>query len=502
MQEVENHPEQEDKLYLIQKYMELKDKARDKIINSFIPSTPKAVPFAEQLKFFKDDSLTRLLRCGNRSGKTFSTMRDLAWKITRTHPYRKKWRMPYELSRKKEFWIAGPSYDFVDSTMWEMYLKNFIPDWYYTDDEGKEMITYTNMHHIDTITFRNGDTIECKSYSQSDLAVMGRAIDDLTIDEMPRSLKLLSELITRTLDRDGEVTMGFTPIVEDVEIKNYLDESPTVSKHSWSLVANPHYRDNPERLQRAMDEWANLPEQERNTRIKGDWYYERKGGRVFEGLKWEIIDDFRVPHEWRRARIVDPAAHVTGFTEWAEDPVNNKWICINAVEFKWKDKLATDKMLIEAMERYKPYKGFIYTLSLYDNAEAWFGSEGAKVGFTPCMLKNRVAAINELKRNISSGRLAVFRHAGKLLVDQTEDYHFKPDGTINKKNDHALDTAMYFSRQIPAKSQIPARQLTEKDYIKAQFFDNEAKKDKEPPPLKMNPRKASYVRKFIRRTSR
>lgn len=489
-----------DKESLIYEYMALKAKSRDRIISSFIPALPKAIPFAEQLKFFKDDALTRLLRCGNRSGKTFSTMRDLAWKITRTHPYRKKWREDYSQSKKKEFWIAGPSYDFVDSTMWEMYLRQFIPDWYYTDDDGKEMITYTNMHHIDTITFRNGDTIECKSYSQSDLAVMGRAIDDLTIDEMPRSLKLLSELITRTLDRDGEVTMGFTPIVEDIEIKNYLDSSPTVSKHSWSLIANPHYRDNPDRLQRAMDEWANLPEQERNTRIRGDWYFERKGGRVFEGLDWELIDDFAVPNEWRRARVVDPAAHVTGFTEWAENPHTNQWICINAVEFKWKEKLSTDRMLIEAMERYKPYPGFIYTLSLYDNAEAWFGSEGAKVGFVPCMLKNRVAAINELKKMVNSKKLVAFRNAAKLLVNQMSEYHFKPDGTINKKNDHALDTAMYFARQIPAKSQIPTKIMTEKDYIKAQYFDQEDKKAKEAESF--NTKRSVYFRKFIHRRMR
>ena len=495
---VEENIDDIDKDDLIQMYLELKSDAKDKILSSFIPSKPKAKPFAEQLKFFKDTALTRLLRCGNRSGKTFSTMRELAWKLTRTHPYRKKWRYDYNQSKKMEFWMAGPSYDFVDSTMWEMYLRNFIPDWYYTGDDGKEMITYTNMHHIDTITFRNGDTLECKSYSQSDLAIMGRAIDDLTIDEMPRSLKLLSELITRTLDRDGEVTMGFTPIIEDIEIKNYLEDSTTVSKHSWSLVANPHYRDNPERLQRAMDEWANLPEQERNTRIRGDWYFERKGGRVFEGLDWEVVEDFSVPHEWRRARVVDPAAHVTGFTEWAEDPKTHQWICINAVEFKWKEKLATDRMLIEAMERYKPYPGFIYTLSLYDNAEAWFGSEGSKVGFIPCMLKNRMAAINELKKMVNGKRLVAFKNAAKLLIMQTKEYHFKPDGTINKKNDHALDCAMYFSRQIPNKSQIPIKVMTEKDYLKAQHFDKMEKQDKEPPISK----KATLIRHYYRRTAR
>lgn len=489
-----------DKIDLIHLLLETKNRAKEKILKSFIPENPEAIPFAEQLKFFRDSALTRLLRCGNRSGKTFSTMRDLAWKITRTHPYRKKWReADYESSKGKVFWIVGPSYDFVDSTMWEMYLKKFIPDWFYTDDDGKEMITYTNQRHIDTIKFRNGDTLECKSYAQSDLAVMGRSIDDLTIDEMPRSLKLLSELITRTLDRDGEVTMGFTPIIEDEEIKDYLENSKHVSKHSWSLLANPHYRDNPERVKRALAEWEHLSEQERNTRLRGDWYFERKGGRVFEGLEWEVIQDFEVPHEWRRCRVTDPASHVTGHSEWAENPSTGQWICIKAIEYKWKGKLATDRMILEEIEKLKPYPGFIYTLSIYDNAEGWFGSEGAKKGYRPCMVKNRNQAIMEFKRAVSDGKVAVFRNGGALLIKQTNEYSFKGDGSIDKKKDHVLDTAMYFIREMPPKSQVPKRPLNEKDYLKAEFFAQQEKKAKEKP---SDNRRQVYLRRFVRKTAR
>ena len=493
--EIEISPEQRELIYLV---MDAKEKAKDRIIHSFIPDNPKAVPFPEQLKFFRDKAISRLIRAGNRSGKTFSTMRDLAWKITRTHPYRKKWKEDYKQSKPKVFWIVGPTYDFVDNTMWEMYLRNFIPDWYYTDDDGNEMITRTNQRHMDTVTFRNGDTIECKAYAQSDLAVMGRAIDDLTVDEMPRSLKLLSELMTRTFDRDGEVTMGFTPIVEDEDIKDYIESSTNVSKHSWSLLSNPHYRDNPERTARALAEWEHLPEPERNTRIRGDWYYERKGGRVFEGLEWDTIEDFAIPHEWRRCRVVDPASRITGYSEWAENPLSGQWICYVALEFNWKQNRATDTMILEEIIKLKPYPGFHYTLSLYDNAEAWFGSNGAKEGFIPCMLKNRAAAIMEMKRAVQTKRVAVFKRAGALLVKQTADYQFKADGTIEKKKDHVLDTAMYFIRQMPSKSQTPSRQLTEKDYLKAAFFEQKMKEASAPPPS----RRSVYVRRFIRRTSR
>ncbi len=496
---MDNELQDLDKLELAYMVLDAKAKAKDRILHSFIPAMPGAVPFAEQLKFFKDKAISRLIRAGNRSGKTFSTMRDLAWKITRSHPYRRKWNESYEHSRPKCFWIVGPTYDFVDSTMWDMYLKVFIPDWFYTDDNGNEMITRTNMRHIDTITFRNGDTIECKAYAQSDLAVMGRAIDDLTVDEMPRSLKLLSELITRCFDRDGEVTMGFTPIVEDEDIKDYIEASTNISKHSWSLLANPHYRDNPERLARALSEWEHLPEPERNTRVRGDWYYERKGGRVFEGLQWDVLEDFPIPHEWRRARVVDPASHVTGYSEWAENPNTNQWICYLALEFKWKDKRATDTMILEEIEKMKPYPGFVYTLSIYDNAEAWFGSNGAKYGFIPCMLKNRAMAIMEFKRAVQSKKVACFKRNAGLLLKQTDDYQFKPDGNIDKKKDHVLDTAMYFIRQIPPKSQIPIRQLTEKAYLKASFFDQDTKREQQKEPTS---RRNTYVRRFTRRQAR
>jgi len=95
-------------------------------------------------------------------------------------------------------------------------------------------------------------------------------------------------------------------------------------------------------------------------------------------------------------------------------------------------------------------------------------------------------------------KLAVFKNAGAVLVKQSSDYYFKEDGKIMRRKDHVLDTAMYFARQIPGKSQIPMREMEPKDYIKSRWFADKEAESKKPEPTK----KQAYVRKFIRRGRR
>jgi phage terminase large subunit-like protein len=424
---------------------------RDRNRDQFIPGEPTKTPFAQQLAFFKCDAFIKMARCGNRAGKTFSTMRDLAWKLMRNHPYNKKWREHYDSSKPKEFWGIGPDYTFCNEVMWDKYLSKFIPEWYYTDPVlNKPMIDKTNQGNIDTVTFRNGDQLKFKSYDQNLTSLMGKAIHHVTLDEMPRNVKLIGEIITRTLDLDGEVSLGFTPLNPVEEIEKFIEENKKVIVFQWSLRDNPHFRDEPERLQRALDAWKHLPKGERESRETGEWYREHAHGRVFAGLDLDVVPDFPIPPYWRQVRFTDPAARVTGLALFAEDPDSGIWYCHKGVELEWKDQRAKAETIVDEIEKYKPYPEFVYTLSRYDNHEAWFGAYAAAVGFTPCILKNREQAQMGLRTVIAEGRLKFFAKGAALAVKQFGEYHYKDNGTINKVNDHVLDCVMYFSREIPS----------------------------------------------------
>jgi hypothetical protein len=480
------------RLELIEQIQEAELQNRDSILRIFIPENGVATPFPAQIGFFRDTTNCRCLRCGNRAAKTFTAMRDLAWKLTRTHWYLQKWNLcslmkkdwkdrigteawetNYLRAKPKVFWLIGSDYTFVNDVMWGQYLEKMIPPWFIRD------IHRTNQKNIDVITFKNGDTLRCKTYMQQDATKMGYAIDDAYMDEMPPDVSLISEISVRTFDKDGGLTLCFTPLVQNEGVKTYVDsscEQGAMSLHSWPISDNPLYRDNPERMARVLAEYSHLPEALRNSRLRGDWYYETPKKAVFEGVEPEEVEDFEVPQDWRQVRVTDPAAHVTGHAIFAEDPETAVWYCIKGLEISFGD-IATAEQILNHIESLKPHQNFSYYGSIYDNAEAWFGAYGRKYGYRPCILKNREEAIMTTRSVLSACKVKFFKKGAKAALDQIRNYRFNDDGDkIIKKNDHVVDCVMYFCREIPAAIKEPLTVADEKkqlmdNHLQAKYFN-------------------------------
>jgi len=500
--------EPEDKIALVQQMMQLEEKERKRVEKAFIPWLPGARPFAEQKNFFRDRTKTKLCRTGNRAAKTFSTHRDLAWKLMRNHPYRPDWREDYEKSKPKKFWCLGPTFEFLKEASWDTYLHKFIPPWYYTNDAGEQMIItkkHQGYEYIDKVIFRNGDQLEFKSYSQNILALMGRSIDVAVLDEMPPKLMVISEIVTRVLDKGGDMVMGFTPLNPDEDIKHYLDNHSSLALHTWPLLANPLYKNDPEKYQRVLDEWEHLPKAEREARLNGAWYYESDGTeQVFENIIPEVVEDFEVPLHWRQARVLDPASHVTGFSILAEDPNTGEWYVIHSGELYWKGKLAKAEDIEREIDRYRPTPDFKYCLNIYDNAEAWFSAHSSGI-WRPCAEKNKQAQIIALRKIMQDRRLKFFRVGGAAALRQVYKYKQK-DGKVLKKQDHIVDTLQYFARQIPpprnADEEVPVGQegmiKSHFDKLKKKWATHSVKE----PEVRQNVRPMFYAGRFQQRRAR
>lgn len=442
--------------HLIEEMRLLKEIDRERLERAFIPNNPDAVPFFQQLVFFKSETKTQLLRCGNRAAKTFSWVRDRAWKLMRNHPYKKSWNYNYNDSKPKLFWMVGPTFEFCTQVVWETYLSKMIPDWYWTDDDGRPMIDYIEKGLIDKIRFRNGDMIEFKTYSQSLLSKMGRAIDDLAVDEMPPHLKILTELIVRVLDNGGDATYAFTPVNPNPEVRKYLDEHPGLELHSWSVLDNPVYYDE-EKRNRLLDEYAKLSPEERATRLNGEWYViNDTTDRLMQGAMPKLVDDFPIPAFWRRARVVDPAAIRTGVAWFAEDPMTHQWYCYSAKEIQWGQQAATADALKAEIGKDRPYEGFKYCMSLYDNHELWFYAHGPREDWVPCMQKNREEAVVTARDSINTHRVVFFKRGAIMLLQQMALVR-----ATQKYKDHMLDCLMYFCRQIPHARKVTNIRLDE-----------------------------------------
>lgn len=461
---------------------------KERVEKSFIPNQPEAKPFFEQEAFFRSVTKTTLLRCGNRAAKTFTWVRDRAWKLMRNHPYNMNWNEDYEKSQPKVFWMVGPTFEFITKVIWEQYLKEMVPEWYYTNDNGQLMITWYEKDQIESVKFRNGDIIEFKTYSQNLGSKMGRAIDDLAVDEMPPKLMVLTELIVRCLDNNADATFAFTPIVENIEIKNYLDTHEGLELHSWSVLQNPVYYD-AEKRDRLLSEYKHLSNEERETRLSGAWYFEPDDSdKYMQGVIPEVVTDFPIPHFWRRARIVDPASIRTGVAWFAEDPVSGIWYAYYAREIQWGKQAATADMLKAEINKDRPYPGFKYCLSLYDNHELWFAAHGPKEDWQPCISKNREIALVVARNLINTGKIKFFRKSALPLLQQMALVKHSV-----KYKDHMLDCLMYFCRQVPQAKKIENLGVEEHGAIYAAYC---AQKEIERKRAEQQPKLRVTVSKF------
>jgi hypothetical protein len=434
----------------------------------FCPETPDMVPFPKQEAFLRDPSLTKLARCGNRAAKTFTSMRDLAWRVTRKHPYLPQWNCAtdeeYMASPAKVWWVCAPDLTFINDVIWGQFLQQFIAQWYYTDDDLVPM-AFTEKtkgkDFIQGLKLRNGDEIIFRSYTQSILSKMGASVKGgVYLDEPPPDLTVLTELVVRVLDGDGLFNMSFTPVDLDEDVIDYLEGHPALSTHRWSMMDNPVFRDNPDRLARAMAEFAHLPPHKRQLRIYGDYDTDAGEGKqfLFENLEPETVEDFAVPLHWRQVRVLDPAGHRSGLAIFAEDPSTiredgtSDWFCITARHIEWKGRTVKATDIEGEVNRHAPYEEYTYFKSIYDNAESWFAAhaENKNGQWEPCILKKVELSITMMRNKIAEGRVKFFLNGAALAVKELKKAKRNIDtGKPMFKKLHALDCVRYFTMMIP-----------------------------------------------------
>jgi hypothetical protein len=429
----------------------------------FYPPDTTIQPFQKQIDFFKDNSRTKLIRAGNRSAKSFTNSRDLAWRIMKKHPYIPEENCSdaeYINSKPKIRWFAAPDLQFIHDTVWKQYLEVFIPSWYYINDDLVPMIRYEKDRGKDiihSVTFRNGDVLLFRSYTQNLLSKMGQAVDDVFLDEAPNDMRVITELVVRVLDKGGLMSSAWTPVDIPQELIDYVENHPLMSQHRWSMMDNPVFRDDPEKLERAMAEFSNLPEQQRNMRIHGDWINTfSEEDRVWSNVYPIEVDDFPIPHNWRQVRVADPAGHRTGFAIFAEDPETNDWYCYLAEEIEWKGRTARADDIEARMDTHAPFADFRYFASVYDNAENWFAAHANhKHGqWQPCIAKN-VELFTSLTRNaISTGKVKFFKVGGRLASQQfLSARRNEKTGKPMFKRLHSVDCVRIFCANIPERDE-------------------------------------------------
>ncbi len=155
-----------------------------------------------QVAFLNRKSRRRLLRAGNRFGKSYVAIGDVAYRALGDHPFR---GTPW---RRTDQWIVCVTWRQALPLM--KHLRSFVPDariarqpnWYPDKGWGKDS---------PMIVLDNGSTIGFRTMDQGQRAHAGDELDHILIDEPP-SAEHYRELERRVVSRAGDITMSMTPI--------------------------------------------------------------------------------------------------------------------------------------------------------------------------------------------------------------------------------------------------------------------------------------------------
>jgi phage terminase large subunit-like protein len=315
-------------------------------------------PHGAQLQIHRSSHQDILFVAANRIGKTTTGMREVLWRATHTHPYKK-------IRPHSTIWCGFPDFPFYRRTTLPMFRR-----WYPRD----MLIEFDKQDKV--ARFRRSDGGECEvhfvSYESGRDKWQGAAVDLIWPDEeMPQDI--YEEAIARLVDSGGDMLMTLTPVsglgwTYDAIFVPYLQGKGTWEivegalaehrpecvcghqseehdrggecqsfgcsckrhEHAWELAVGPSLmppghpmsdRDKILRFARSIKD----PDQ-RLIRIFGK--YRARAGGVYKQYDPTIhlVPAFKVPSYWQIWGGIDPGFHGFAFVLMVQDPMGRNFV--------------------------------------------------------------------------------------------------------------------------------------------------------------------------------
>jgi len=411
----------------------------------FDPNIADSRPTDSQREVFQaiGDVQYRYVTGGNRSGKTATAIRDLAWFITGTHPH---WRRPEKWgSSPLTVLIAGQDRQLMERELWAQKLAPLL--------DSSEWKQVRSGNALTAVENRNtGDQIIFVSHSDGSERnrrfMQGYTAHYVLLDEMPTSLQILEELQRRLDTTGGPFIAVFTPKFRNIQIRKVVDSaSPPISrKFRLSTLDNPSI--DPEIQMKRIEGYS---ESYQRTLLYGDWYagdlsvYEFNPETMVSPLP-----DYYSPG-WRHVESVDPATSgKTGYTLWGEDPKTKVWYCVRA---EYIDGIMDPHHLVRHCQSLGEGYNIIRRIS---DTMPWYIGAASALGVRPAYLtiwdKNnrREETIKKHQHYLSTGLVKIGSHCGNL-IDEYSNYMWNEEGTriVGATHFHLLDSARYFTDLAP-----------------------------------------------------
>lgn len=296
-------------------------------------------PYEKQIEFhnLSADYKERMLRAGNRVGKSYAGSREMAFHLTGIYP---KWWKGKRFEKAIDAWAGGP-----DEKSTRMGLQRLLCGKFDAEEKFKLVFDEAIPEHlVKRVTFTTStaglvDTIQVqhvsggvselvlKNFAQGWEKWQSAALDVVWFDEEPSDIKLYHEGRKRTLDKRGIAYMTFTPLNGYTEaVERFLNHEP------GTMETHMTWEDSPIMAPLIDDEKAAM----RSTPHMIDPVIYGKptagSGAVYPILDEEITcDDFETPEHWLCIGGQDYGwTHPSAFVKLAWDRDNDVIYVTNA----------------------------------------------------------------------------------------------------------------------------------------------------------------------------
>lgn len=237
-------------------------------------------PIGKQAQFFKSKADGRWIIAGNRAGKTRAEMRECAWWMTGTHPYR-------DIPEITHGWCVTLDRDFALSVLLPILLE-FLPP---------SLVGKIEKGDVVRVHMKSGSTLTFRTYGQGWQKFQGAKIHYAAFDEeCPEDV--YDEVMVRLIDLKGPHWVAMTPLMGKTWVYKRIIE-PTHDPReykvfSWSTTDNPHV--DPKRVKKTFGRMA--PEIQL-ARMSGQFV-------DLTGLIWpefdekiHMVEEFDLPQHWK-----------------------------------------------------------------------------------------------------------------------------------------------------------------------------------------------------------
>lgn len=406
-------------------------------------------PTEKQLSVFRDIAKVscRYVVAGNQSGKSQMGAREVSWIFNHQHPH---WDTKAQFGDTPILiLVIGRVGEQVETELWNRKIKPFLaPGSYKEIRTGNSLQRVIHKGNGNTIVFLSHHNVnEAREKAQAFTAAY------VWLDEMPRSLSLLVELELRTIANNGRMLTTFTPLIREPKIKDKIEnaEYPVGRKYQFAMLDNPIYADREEEIR---ERFKNVPEDERNARLYGEWF---KGG--MQVYNFDSKHDIRTPvgyhPSWAHVEIMDPAASgKAGLLLLANKPETNEWYAVKGLYIK--GVAPTD--LLDEVEKHT--EGYNIIRKVCDPHETWYIKEAAKRKRYYSGVYKKNERKHELIKNLGEAlnhKIFVTEWV-PLLIDELDSCMWaedRVDKIIGASRFHLLDCAQYGCDNLPKMSETP-----------------------------------------------